>query len=62
MLDLAIENGIIKKSGSWYEVYGERIGQGRDTAKQFLLENKEIFDKIKNEILNGEIHLNSQNN
>ncbi|MDY4857086.1 MAG: recombinase RecA [Candidatus Onthovivens sp.] len=62
LLDLAIENGIIKKSGSWYEVYGERIGQGRDTAKQFLLENKEIFDKIKNEILNGEIHLNSQNN
>ena len=58
LLDLAIENGIIKKSGSWYEVYGERIGQGRDTAKQFLLENKEIFDKIKNEILNGEIHLN----
>lgn len=62
LLDLAIENGIIKKSVSWYEVYGERIGQGRDTAKQFLLENKEIFDKIKNEILNGEIHLNSQNN
>ena len=62
LLDLAIENGIIKKSGSWYEVYGERIGQGRDTAKQFLLENKEIFDKIKNEILNGEIHLNSENN
>ena len=62
LLDLAIENGIIKKSGSWYEVYGERIGQGRDTAKQFLLENKEIFEKIKNEILNGEIHLNSENN
>ena len=62
LLDLAIENGIIKKSGSWYEVYGERIGQGRDTAKQFLLENKEIFYKIKNEILNGEIHLNSENN
>ena len=62
LLDLAIENGIIKKSGSWYEVYGERIGQGRDTAKQFLLENKEIFDKIKDEILNGEIHLNSENN
>ena len=62
LLDLAIENGIIKKSGSWYEVYGERIGQGRDTAKQFLFENKAIFDKIKNEILNGEIHLNSQNN
>lgn len=62
LLDLAIENGIIKKSGSWYEVYGERIGQGRDTAKQFLLENKDIFEKIKNEILNGEIHLNSLNN
>lgn len=51
LLDLAIEHGIIKKSGSWYEVYGERIGQGRDTAKQFLLDNKEIFEKIKNEII-----------
>lgn len=62
LLDLAIENGIIKKSGSWYEVYGERIGQGRDTAKQFLLENKDIFEKIKSEILNGEIRLNPKNN
>lgn len=51
LLDLAIEYGIIKKSGSWYEVYGERMGQGRDTAKQFLAENKEIFDQIKNEVI-----------
>lgn len=51
LLDLAIEKGIIKKSGSWYEVYNERIGQGRDTAKEFLLNNKDIFNKIKEEIV-----------
>lgn len=53
LLDLAIQYGIIKKSGSWYEVYGDRIGQGRDTAKQFLKENPDVFDKIKNEIVTG---------
>lgn len=51
LLDLAIEHGIVKKSGSWYEVYNERIGQGRDTAKQFLLDNKDIFERIKKDIL-----------
>lgn len=50
LLDLAIDAGIVKKSGSWYEVYGDRIGQGRDTAKSFLADNKDIFNKIKEEI------------
>ncbi|MBR1581486.1 MAG: recombinase RecA [Bacilli bacterium] len=50
LLDLAIDAGIVKKSGSWYEVYGDRIGQGRDTAKSFLADNKDIFNRIKEEI------------
>ena len=53
LLDLAIEKGIIKKSGSWYEVYGQRMGQGRETAKQFLRENNDIFKRLKDEIVNG---------
>ena len=53
LLDLAIEKGIVKKSGSWYEVYGQRMGQGRETAKQFLRENNDIFKRLKDEIVNG---------
>ncbi len=50
LLDLAIEYNLVEKKGSWYEVYGERMGQGRDTAKQFLLDNAEIFNKLKADI------------
>ncbi len=52
LLDLAIEKGIVKKSGSRYEVYGQRMGQGRETAKQFLRENNDIFKRLKDEIVN----------
>jgi len=54
VLDLALKLGIVKKSGSWYEVYGERMGQGRDTAKLYLHENKDLFEKVKKEIVTGE--------
>lgn len=55
LLDLAIEKGIVKKSGSWYEVYDDRMGQGRETAKTYLRENKDIFERIKSEVVNGEV-------
>ena len=55
LLDLAVMRGIVHKKGVWYEVYNQRMGQGRDTAKQFLAENPEIFEKIKNELLTGEL-------
>ena len=55
LLDLAIEKGIVKKAGSWYEVYGDRMGQGRETAKTYLRENKDIFERIKSEVVNGEV-------
>lgn len=51
LLDLGLECGFVKKSGSWYEVYGERIGQGRETAKQFLVEHKDIFGKLKADVI-----------
>jgi protein RecA len=54
VLDLGLQMGIIKKAGSWYEIDGERMGQGRDTAKMYLHENKDLFEKVKKEILNGE--------
>ncbi len=52
VLDLAAANDIVEKSGSWYSYQNERMGQGRDQAKQFLKENPEVFAKIRSEILN----------
>ena len=54
LLDLGLQMGIVNKSGSWYEIYGNRMGQGRDTAKLYLNENKDVFDRLKSEIVNGE--------
>jgi recombination protein RecA len=42
LLDLGAQHGILEKSGSWYSYKGERIGQGRDTARQTLIERPEI--------------------
>lgn len=46
IIDLAAEMGIMKKSGSWYEYNGNRIGQGRDKVKEFLEQHPEIVDEI----------------
>ena len=50
MLDLASEAGIVEKSGSWFSYKGERIGQGRENAKQFLKDNKDISARIEAEV------------
>ena len=46
LLDLAANNNIVEKSGAWYSYEGERIGQGRENARQFLKENKDMLAKI----------------
>src|SRR5881296_766025 len=50
MLDLAANSNIVEKSGSWFSYKNERIGQGRENAKQFLKDNKEIANKIEQEV------------
>lgn len=55
LLDLAVQFNIVKKSGSWYEYNGNKIGQGRETAKLFLEKNIDIFDEIKECLINGEV-------
>src|SRR5437764_6904964 len=50
MIDLAANNNIVEKSGSWYSYNGERIGQGRENAKLYLKENKDIAAKIEAEV------------
>jgi recombination protein RecA len=50
VVDLGVENNIIQKSGSWFS-YGEtRLGQGRDSVKQLLLDNPEMMDEIEGKI------------
>jgi recombination protein RecA len=51
ILDLAVEKNIVEKSGTWYAYGGQRIGQGRENAKQFLKENSKILEQMEKEIL-----------
>ncbi|HZW67224.1 MAG TPA: recombinase RecA [Pseudogracilibacillus sp.] len=46
ILDIGSELDIVEKSGAWYSYEGERLGQGRENAKQFLLEHPEIYEEI----------------
>ncbi len=46
VLDLAVENGFVQKSGSWFSYNDEKIGQGRDKAMDFLKSNPEIFKEL----------------
>lgn len=47
ILDLAANTGIVQKSGAWYAYDGNKIGQGRENAKNFLKENRAILDEIE---------------
>jgi recombination protein RecA len=46
LLDLAVEAGFVDKSGAWYSYEGERLGQGRENAKQSIKDNATVFDAI----------------
>jgi recombination protein RecA len=50
LLDLAVVQNIVEKSGAWFSYKGERIGQGRENVKQFLRENKDIAARIEAEV------------
>ena len=50
VLDLAVTHNIVEKSGAWYSYSGERIGQGRENTRNFLKENKDIFEKMDAEV------------
>jgi recombination protein RecA len=50
LLDVAAERNILEKSGSWFSYGGERIGQGRENARQFLRENPDVSKKLEGEV------------
>jgi recombination protein RecA len=47
LIDLGIKSGIVEKSGSWFSHANQRVGQGRENAKQFLRDHPEIADEIE---------------
>lgn len=50
-IDLGAKYGIVDKSGSWYAYAGEKIGQGRENAKNYLLDNPDVFEEIREKIM-----------
>jgi len=50
VLDLAVAQNLVEKSGAWYSYKGERIGQGRENARQFLKDNPDVFKKLDAEL------------
>ena len=53
ILDKAVELGIIKKSGSWFEYKGSKIAQGRDAAKEYLKANEDVVKELVDQIKSG---------
>ncbi|MFO7816595.1 MAG: recombinase RecA [Thermodesulfobacteriota bacterium] len=51
ILDMAVDKGIVDKSGAWFAYGSERLGQGRDNVRQLLKENPELRQKIEDELL-----------
>jgi recombination protein RecA len=51
LLDLGLEQGFVKKSGSWFSVDDERAGQGRENARQYLKDAPEIMASLRRRIL-----------
>jgi recombination protein RecA len=50
LIDLAVDKRIVEKSGAWFAYGGERLGQGRENAKQFLKENPDICRAIEDRV------------
>ena len=46
VIDVGVDMGIVKKSGAWYTYEGEQLGQGKENAKQFLIDNPELMVTI----------------
>ena len=51
LMDLAVEEGVVDKSGAWFSNGDVRLGQGRENAKQFIKENTDLFEEIKQAVL-----------
>jgi recombination protein RecA len=51
LLDLAVESKLIQKSGAWFSMNGENLGQGRENTRQFLRDNAEVTEKLRSQVI-----------
>ena len=50
LLDIAVEKNIIQKSGSWFSYNDTKIGQGKEAAKQYLIDNRDVYNEINDKV------------
>jgi recombination protein RecA len=48
---MGVEHGFIRKSGSWFTYEGDQLGQGKENARKFMLENPDVRDEIEKKIM-----------
>jgi recombination protein RecA len=53
LLDLGVDQKVIEKSGAWYAIDGERMGQGRENARQFLKDNPDVRNEVDARLRKG---------
>jgi recombination protein RecA len=51
LIDMGVDQGIVKKSGAWYTYENDQLGQGKENARQFLIDNPELANEIETKIL-----------
>ncbi|KZF05549.1 MAG: recombinase RecA [Rhodococcus sp. (in: high G+C Gram-positive bacteria)] len=51
LIDMGVEHGFIRKSGSWFTYDGDQLGQGKENARKFMLENPDVRDEIEKKIM-----------
>lgn len=60
LIDLGVKSGIIEKAGAWFSYNGDKIGQGRENAKRYLMENLAVAEEIENKIRADAGHLTTE--
>lgn len=60
LIDLGVKSGIIEKAGAWFSYNGDKIGQGRENAKRYLMENPSVAEDIENKIRADAGHLTTE--
>ena len=60
LIDLGVKSGIIEKAGAWFSYNGDKIGQGRENAKRYLMDNPAVAEEIENKIRADAGHLTTE--
>ena len=50
LIDVGVENGLVRKAGAWYTYEGDQLGQGKENARNFLKDNPDLADEIEKKI------------